>query len=148
MNNVTYLGAARDSDFDIFESIRNKCKGGTLIGVHKSPDPILIEEHSENFDLLTVEVKLGIKHVRVISGYGTQENWNLEEKMPFFRALEEEIIKAKSSDRLVYIQLDANSKLGPTIIPGDPHSRTANGKILAEILQRNAIYVINSLKEV
>ena len=84
MNNVTYLGAGiitlqethfsrkgelnkHLKDFDIFESIRNKCKGGTLIGVHKSLDPILIEEHSENFELLTVEVKLGSKYVRVIS---------------------------------------------------------------------------------
>ena len=98
-----------------------------MIAVHKSLDPILIKEHSDEFELLTVEVKLGNKDVRVISGYGPQENWNLQEKMPFFRALEEEIIKAKSNDKLVFIQLDANSKLGPNIIPGDPHAQSANG---------------------
>ena len=65
----------------------------------------------------------------------------------FFRALEEEIIKAKSNDKLLYIQLDANSKLVPGIIEGDPHGQTANGKILIEILKRHAINVIHKDKK-
>ena len=44
------------SDFEIFEAMRKKQKGGTLIGVHKSLDPILIEEYSEDFELSVVEV--------------------------------------------------------------------------------------------
>ena len=125
----------------------NKQKGGTLIGVHKSLSPILIEEYSEEFELLVVEIQLGGKDVRIISGYGPQENWRLEERAPFFSALEEEIVKAKTSDKAVYIQLDANSKLGPTFIQGDPHAQSDNGKILAGIIQRNAMCVVNSLKE-
>ena len=60
-----------------------------------------------------------------------------------FKALEEEIVKAKSSEKAVHIQLDANSKLGPNIIQGDPHKQSDNGKILAGIIQRNALFVIN-----
>ena len=60
------------NDFQIFEAIRKKHSGGTLIGVHKSLDPILIEEYSDEFELLVVEVKLGEKYVRIISGYGPQ----------------------------------------------------------------------------
>ena len=30
-----------------------------------------------------------------MTGYGPQENWTQEEKLPFFRSLEQEIIKAK-----------------------------------------------------
>ena len=86
-------------DFEFFEAIRKKVKGGTLIGVHKSLDPILIEEYSEEFELLVVEVRIGNKDVRIISGYGPQENWNIEDRMPFFRAIEEEIVKAKMSDK-------------------------------------------------
>ena len=97
-------------DFEFFEAIRSKVKGGTLIGVHKSLDPILIEEYSEEFELLVVEVKLGNKDVRVMSGYGPQENWQLEDRMPFFRALEKEIVKAQMMDKLVLIQMDANRK--------------------------------------
>ena len=90
---------------------------------------------------------MGNKDVCIISGYGPQENWRLEDKMPFFRALEEEIIKAKMNDKLLYIQLDANSKLGSNVIEGDPHSQSANGKMLIEILHRHAIYLINSIKD-
>ena len=99
MKNVNYLGAGiithvsrkgklnkHLKDFDIFEAIRKKSKRDTLIGVHKSLDPVLIEEQSDDFELLPVEVKLGNKDVRVISGYGPQEK-------PFFKALEGEIRK-------------------------------------------------------
>ena len=34
----------------------------------------------------------------------------------FFQSLEEEIVKAKSSNKLVYIQMGANRKLGPDMI--------------------------------
>ena len=77
------------------KQLGKKHNGGTLIGAHKSLDPILIEEYSDEFELFVVEVKLGGKDVRIISGYGPQENWKMEDKMPFFRSLEEEIIKAQ-----------------------------------------------------
>ena len=38
----------------------------------------------------------------------------------------------------------ANSKLGPDIIKGDPHAQSDNGKILAGIVKRNALYVMNN----
>ena len=72
-------------------------------------------------------MKIGGKDIRVISGYGPQENWQKEEGTPFFKALEEEIIKAKSSEKAVLIQMDANSKLGPNIVKGDPHAQSDNG---------------------
>ena len=90
------------SEFEVFEAIRPKQKGGTLIGAHKSHDPILIEEYLDEFELLVVDVTIGGK--------------------------EEEIVKAKSSNKLVYIQMDANSKLGPDMIKGDPHAQSDNGK--------------------
>ena len=134
-------------DYEFFEAIRKKMKGGTLIGAHKSLDPILIEEYSDNFELLVVEVKIANKDVRIMSGYGPQENWKLEDKIPFFRALEEEVIKAKINNKVVYIQMDANSKLGPEWIEADPHKQTANGKILVDILKRQDLIVINGLKK-
>ena len=164
MNNVSHLGAGvitlqethfkrkgklnkNLKDFEFFEAIRKKAKGGTLIGAHKSLDPILIEEYSDDFELIVVEVKIANKDVRIMSGYGPQENWKLDDKMPFFRALEEEVIKAKMNNKIVYIQMDANSKLGPDWIEGDPHKQTVNGTILAEILKRQGLIVINGLKK-
>ena len=67
--------------------------------------------------------------------------------MPFFRALEEEIIKAKSHDKALYIQMDANSKLGPNYIQGDPYDQSGNGKLLADILDRHALIVLNGVQE-
>ena len=121
------------NEFEIFEAIRSKQKGGTAIGAHKSLDPILIEEFSEKFELLVVEVSIGGKDVRVRTGYGPQENWKREE-----------IVKGKSSEKLVYIQMDANSKLGPAMMKGDTHAQSDNGKILTAILKQNALFVVNN----
>jgi len=130
-------------DFEIFEAIRNKSKGGTVVAVHKSLHPVLVEEYSNEFELLVVEVKIKDKNVRIISGYGPQENLKKEERVQFFSTLEEEVKKAKLNEVGVLIQMDANSKLGPSIIKGDPHKQSENGKLLSDIVQRNALCVIN-----
>ena len=106
--------------FVIFEAIRNKKKdGGTLIGVKKDLKPMLIEEYSETFELITVEVTVGKKDIRIISGYGPQENWKEDNRMPFFLTLEDEIVKGQLLGKSLIIQMDANSKLGPDWITGD-----------------------------
>ena len=43
--------------------------------------------------------------------------------------------------------MDANSKLGSAYIEGDPNIQSQNGKILAGILDRHALIVLNGLKE-
>ena len=45
------------------------------------------------------------------------------------------------------IELDANSKLGPQIIPGDIHCQSENGKILAGIIERHGLVLGNSLDQ-
>ena len=52
----------------------------------------------------------------MISGYGPQETWSDEEKMPFFVTLEEEISKAEMAGKSVIVEIDANSKLGTSYI--------------------------------
>ena len=61
-------------NFEIFEAIRKKEKGGTMIGVHKALKPFLIQEYSNEFELLVVEISVANKSIRIISGYGPQEN--------------------------------------------------------------------------
>ena len=53
------------------------------MGIHKSLEPVLKEEYSDAFELIVVEVKVIEQEIRVISGYGPQECWPDEEKMPF-----------------------------------------------------------------
>ena len=121
--------------------------GGTLIGIHESLNPILIKEYSDTFELLVTELTIGSKDIRLISGYGPQDCWKIEDRMPFFTALEEEISKAEISGKSIVISFDANSKLGPDWIPKDPHEQSPNGQILAGVLERHALFVANGDKE-
>ena len=140
-------GKVKIENFDTFEAIRKKHKGGTIIGAHKALKPILIEEYSEDFELLVVEIKIANREIRIISGYGPQESWLEAERMPFFLALEEQIIKAELAGKSILIELDANSKLGPELIPGDMHSQSMNGKVLAAIIARHGLVCWFSNKE-
>ena len=65
-----------DKSFVVFEAIRNKKGDGTVIAVHENLKPKLIEEYSDEFKLLVLEVKTESHNIRVISGYGPQENQN------------------------------------------------------------------------
>ena len=141
-------GRVKVEGFHIFEAIRKKEGGGLMLGVHESLKPVLITEYSENFEIIVAEIKVNLKEIRVITGYGPQESWSVAERMPFFAALEEEITKAQMNNKSVILQMDANSKLGPEIIKGDMHSQSGNGSILAGILERHAISVINGLEGV
>ena len=132
--------------FEIFEAFRKKDGGGTMIGAHISLEPILIQEYSEDFELVVIEIKVEGKGIRVISGYGPQETWSLDRRMPFFTALEDEVCKAELAGRAVMICCDPNSKMGEQYIPGDPHGMSENGKIIEGILERNALIVANGLK--
>ena len=133
--------------YDIFESIRNKVKGGTAIGIKADLKPVLIEEYSDQFELLVVEIKAGNRDIRIMSGYGPQENWPEADRKPFFLALEEEIIKAELAGKSVIIEMDANSKLGPSIISGDKHQQSENGKMLAGIIKRQKLVVGNNINQ-
>ena len=143
----TKKGRFKLNNFHIFEAIRkSKLKGGTMIGINVALQPVLVSEYSEEFELLVVEITISKMQIRIISGYGPQENWEEQKKTPFFEALEAEIACAETEGRSVIICMDANSKLGPEYIPGDPHARSQNGKILAEIVERHALIVLNGVK--
>ena len=139
-------GTLKIQGFEIFEAIRDKQKGGTMIGIHESLNPILIQEYSSDFELLVVEINVAQRNIRIITGYGPQETWGEQERLPFFLALENEINKAEMEGKEIFIQADANSKLGPEIIQGDPHKQSQNGKLLSSIIDRHALSVINADK--
>ena len=81
--------------------------------------------------------------VRVISGYGPQENWEEERRLPFFIALETEVEKAELAGTSVIIEIDANSKLGPNHIANDPHGISQNGVLLSDIIKRHNLTLGN-----
>ena len=140
-------GKVRIENFEIFEAIRKKAKGSTIIGVHKALKPCLIEEYDNEFELLVVEITISNRSIRIITGYGPQESWPECDRLPFFAALEQEIIKAELAGKSIIIEMDANSKLGPELIPGDKHEKSQNGQILEDIINRHGLIVGNSMKQ-
>ena len=138
-------GKVQIEGFEIFEAIRKKVKGGSMIGAHKGLKPILISDYNEEFELLVVEITIANKKLRIMTGYGPQENWPEVQRIPFFLALENEIVKAELEGKSIFIELDANSKLGKELIPGDMHSQTENGKLLADIIDRHGLVLGNSM---
>ena len=136
-------GKIQFCDMIVFEAIRKTKGGGTLIACKKELNPKLIEQYEDEFELLVVEIELKGRQIRVISGYGPQENWTEEKRMPFFLALETEVEKAVLAGKSVLFESDANSKLGPELIPRDPHKMSPNGAILASIVERQNLIVVN-----
>ena len=97
--------------------------------------------------MVVVEVNSHSNPIRVITGYGPQESWAEMERMPFGIALEEEVAAAEINGRAVIIQFDANAKLGKQHIKRDPKEISENGKVLAGILDRHALVVVNGLED-
>ena len=139
-------GRIKVKDFVVFEVIRkNKEKGGCILGIHESLNPVLVEEYSDNFEIIVAEIQVEGKEIRIINGYGPQENWTNEERMPFFVALEVEVSKAKLEGSII-IELDSNSKLGSAYIKKDPHNMSPNGLVLSGIIDRHALIVANGVE--
>ena len=93
-----------DPMFVVFESIRKKKCGGTMIAIHKDLNPKLIEEYNDDFELLVVEVDTEETPIRIMSGVGPQENWDEEKRIPFFLALETEMERAELAGKSILIQ--------------------------------------------
>ena len=97
--------------------------------------------------MIVIEIEVNKKNIYVISGYGPQESWPESERLPFFLALEDEIVKASLLGKSVIIQLDANSKVGSEFIPRDNHIQSLNGALLGGIIARNNLVLVNGLHD-
>ena len=92
-----------------------------------------------------MEVIVANKEIRIISGVGPQENQAEAERLPFFLTLEKEVNKAEMAGKSVFIEIDANSKLGTDKVPGVNQVISPNGKLLADVIDRHALSVVNGL---
>ena len=127
-----------------FEVIRTDSNGGGLMtSVHKALDPIEISKSVEN-EVLVVEAKVSGRRIRLINGYGPQEHAPENVRNSFFDYLDLEIKRSKISGSLICVEMDSNSKLGPNIIPKDPHEQSANGKLLEKVIIDNDLVVVNA----
>ena len=93
--------------------------------------------------MIVAEVKVNKKEIKIITGYGPQENWDLEKRMLFFTAIETKIVKAKLDGKSAIIEMDANSKVGKEYITNDPHEPSPNRTVLIEIIECHNLKVGN-----
>ena len=63
--------------------------------------------------------------------------------MKFFNQIDFEIKSSQMAGDMLCLQMDANSKLGPELIKGDPDHQSKNEKVLEKILQDNDLIVVN-----
>ena len=131
--------------YQIFEKIRPGFGGGLLTAINKSLDPVLIQAVNDDMEILVVQCSIGQENIRIINGYGPQEDDPINRKLTFGQTMEQEINNASNdANCMTLIQMDGNAKLGKKIIKQDPHEITENGKLLKDLIDRENLTLLNS----
>ena len=133
--------------YQIFEKIRkNKGGGGLLTAVDEDLDPVLVANTKDDTEILAVEAKIGSKKIRILNGYGPQEDDDIQEILNFWQEMEVEILKAKDDECLIIIEMDANAKIGKPFIRMDPNQMSNNGRIMLDMFERQNLVIANTLE--
>ena len=103
-------------NYQIFEKLRPGFGEGLLTAINKSLDPVLIRAVNDDIEILVVQCNIEQVNIRVINGYGPQEDEPSNKKLSFWQTLEEKINAAKNANCMTMIQMDGNAKLGKNII--------------------------------
>ena len=133
--------------YQVYYLSRQESQGGGLaLGVLKELESTLIREGDDNTEILSVQVVVGDISIRVVSGYGPQENANISIKEKFWEFLEEEINQAHIENQGLLLQMDGNLHAGPQLLEKDPNPQNKNGKMFMNFLERNPnLIVVNTL---
>ena len=120
----------------MFQKNRNGSGGGLLTAVDPILNPMLISTKNEEAEILTVQLVVNNQNIRLINGYGPQEDDKYQNKLNFWMGLDQEIVSAKSESCLVMVQMDANAKVGRKIISADPNNVTdSNGQQMLDLIE-------------
>ena len=121
------------SDFQVFYLSRQKSQGGGIaVGINKMFQSTLISEGDDDTEAISVLVVVGDIPIRVIVGYGPQENAPKEKKENFWEFIEKEVIQAETEGQGIIIQMDGNLHAGEKIIKHDPNIQNQNGKLFMD----------------
>ncbi len=130
--------------YRVFPTIRGDNGGGILIACLTSLEPVLVHEGDSENEFIVVQVKLKNKHLRIIGGYGPQECAPVVVRESYRNNVEAQIVRAHLSGCMVLVAEDANAKLGKSWIKGDSHDISENGKLLAGMITRQNLVIINN----
>ena len=134
-------------DFQVFYLSRQKSQGGGVaLGVNKIFESTLLNEGDDETEVISVLVMVGSTAIRVIVGYGPQENASKDKKEKFWEIIENEVVQAESEHHGVIIQIDGNLHAGDKLLKDDPNPQNQNGKLFMDFLKRNCtLSVVNSM---
>ena len=125
---------------------QNSQGGGLALGILKDIESTLIRDGDDDIEVLSVQTVLGEIPVRIIVGYGPQENAHIDKKNKFWSFIENEVTEAELEDHGIIFQMDGNLHAGPQLVKSDPNSQNRNGKLFMDFLERNSsLIVVNSL---
>ena len=135
-------------DFQIYHLNRqNKQGGGLAVGVKNDIESTLIREGDDTTEALSIQIVLENMPIRIIVGYGPQENAEIEKKKKFWNFIENEIFEAEVANHGIIFQMDGNLHAGPGLVKKDPNPMNKNGKLFLEFMERNkSLIVLNSLE--
>ena len=122
--------------------------GGLAVGIDKNIESALIREGDDVTEAIVVQIILKNMPVRIVVGYGPQENAAKERKVAFWEFLEDEAKQAESENQGLIIQIDGNLHAGPALIKKDPNVQNENGKFFMNFLERNPDLVVANTLEV
>ena len=109
-------------------------------------EPSWISGGDDNAEALTVEAWVEGFPIRLLCGYGPQENDQYGRKIKFWDYIETEVNKATVSGAGFIMQIDGNLWAGERMIKDDPNEQNQNGKLFQEFLERNSnLSVVNAL---
>ena len=133
--------------FQMFYLNRQESQGGGLaIGIDKDIESTLVREGNDTIEALVLQAVIGKLSVKIIVGYGPQENALKEKKENFWEFLEHETNKAELAEQGVIIQMDGNLHAEPKVVKNDPNIANNNGKLFKDFLERNPyLFVGNNL---
>ena len=100
-------------------------------------EPSWISEGDDETEALTVEVWAKGFPIRLLCGYGPQENDSKETKTMFWDYIEQEIQNASKNGAGMIIQIDGNLWAGNKIVKNDPNTQNQNGRLFEDFLKRN-----------
>ena len=122
--------------------------GGIALGVLNILEPSWISEGDNDTEAITVEIWLEDFPIRLVCGYGPQENDSRERKEKFWKYINEETQKATSKGAGFILQMDGNLWAGEHIVPGDTNKQNQNGKCFENyLLQNSHLSVVNALSK-
>ena len=111
-------------EFQIYYLNRQNSHGGGLaLGVNKDIESTLIRDGDDQTEVISVQAVFAEIPVRIVVGYGPQENSLLEKKSKFWDFIENEVNEAELEGHGVIIQMDGNLHAGQDLIP---FNKTAN----------------------